>query len=152
MATKGGDLAYPIEILEHMRVTIIVFMAVLSFQPGCSSNDNNDNTPGGVTSGIWRVSTFSERGSDETGDFSGWIFQFSANGQLSANKGGVAKTGTWSMNNSSRFNIDLGPKTDANKPLGELTDDWKVISVTNTQIKLTDDNASSAEFLTFTKN
>lgn len=152
MATRGGKLTYPTETLEHMRIQSYVFIAASSFLLACSSNDNNDNAPGGVTSGNWRVSTFSERGSDETGDFSGWTFQFAANGQLSASKSGAGKTGTWSMNNNTRFNIDLGPKTDANEPLGELTDDWKIISVSNTQIKLTDDNTSSAEFLTFTKN
>lgn len=119
---------------------------------GCSSNDKDDNPPGAVTSGSWRVSTFSERGSDETGDFSGYTFTFSAGGEARAVKGGVSKTGSWSMSGSTRFNIDFGAKTDANKPLGELTDDWKIISISSTQIKLTDDNPSSAEFLTFTKN
>ncbi|WP_341842334.1 hypothetical protein [Chitinophaga caseinilytica] len=131
---------------------ICLLLLWVSVLHGCSSNDNNDNSPGAVTSGSWRVSTFSERGSDETGDFAGYTFTFSANGQALAVKGGVSKAGSWSMSGSSRFNVDFGAKSDANKPLGELTDDWKIISVSGTQIKLTDDNPSSAEFLTFTKN
>ena len=63
------------------------------------------------------------------------------------------KEGNWSESTSSqRLVIDLGAKTDANKPLGELTDDWVITSKTATKINLTDDNAASNELLEFTKN
>ncbi|MBO9153078.1 lipocalin family protein [Chitinophaga sp. GCM10012297] len=129
----------------------LIFLAV--FFAACSSNNNDNAGPGAVTSGTWRVSHFSERGDDETGDFSGYSFSFSGNGSATAVRSGNSQTGTWSVNGSStRFSIDFGAKTDANKPLGELTDDWKVISISASEIKLTDDNATSAEFLTFAKN
>lgn len=96
---------------------------------------------------------FTDSGNDETADFSGYSFTFSTSGSVTAVKNGVTQTGTWSVNTSSnKFNIDLGPKLDTNKPLGELTDDWKIISVSETVIQLEDDNASSNEKLTFTKN
>lgn len=135
-----------------MRIISTLLPLAFALLTACSSDRNDDNSPAGITSGTWRVSTFSERGSDETGDFSGYTFSFGADGQATALKSGASKTGTWSMDNNTRFNIDFGPKTDANKPLGELSDNWKVISVTGREIRLTDDNVSSAEFLTFTKN
>lgn len=121
------------------------------------SNDNNDPAPvpdpQAPTTGTWRVTLFSERGNDETSDFNGYVFTFDSNGSAVATKGGVNKNGTWSINGSStEFNIDFGEKNDANKPLGELTDDWEIISVTSTEIKLKDDNDASAEFLTFNQN
>ncbi len=129
----------------------LIFLAV--FFAACSSGNNDNPGPGAVTSGTWRVSHFSERGSDETGDFSGYSFSFSGNGSATAAKPGGTQTGAWSLNSSgTRFSIDFGAKTDANKPLGELTDDWKVISISASEIKLTDDNAGSEEFLTFAKN
>ncbi len=68
-------------------------------------------------------------------------------------KNGVTTNGTWSINSSSnKFNIDLGPKIVSNKPLGELTDDWQILSNTATEIRLTDDNVTSNEFVTFKKN
>ena len=70
---------------------------------------------------------------------------------MTATKAGSSKTGTWNNNNND-FNIDIGEKTDSNKPLGELTDDWDIISKSSTEIKLKDDNNASAEFLTFQKN
>ncbi|HRP32347.1 MAG TPA: hypothetical protein PKV73_10665 [Agriterribacter sp.] len=101
--------------------------------------------------GTWRIVLFTDHGNDETNDFSGYLFSFGNNGVLEASKSGRAKTGTWSYEGD-EFNIDLGEKTDSNKPLGELTDDWELISQTSTEIKLKDDNDSSAEFLTFKKN
>ncbi len=134
-----------------MKQLILSGLFCAALFSACSSG--SDNNPGAVTDGTWRVSHFSERGDDETGDFSGYVFTFAGNGSASAVKQGVNKSGSWSLNSTStRFSIDFGPKTDANKPLGELTDDWMVLSLTDREIKLTDDNAASAEFLTFTKN
>lgn len=122
------------------------------------SNDNDNNPaptvdPQAPTAGTWRVTLFSERGNDETSDFSGYTFTFDSDGTAIATKTGANRNGTWSINNSStKFNIDFGVKGDANKPLGELTDDWEIISVTSTEIKLKDDNDASAEFLTFNQN
>ena len=110
------------------------------------SNINNN-----ISNGTWRITLFTDSGNDETGDFSGYSFTFGDNGVLTATKAGSSKTGTWNNNNND-FNIDIGEKTDSNKPLGELTDDWDIISKSSTEIKLKDDNNASAEFLTFQKN
>ncbi|OYW19043.1 MAG: hypothetical protein B7Z54_04750 [Sphingobacteriales bacterium 12-47-4] len=127
-----------------------LFLSILLVS--CTSRlDDNSNTSQVATSGSWRVTLFTDSGNDETTDFAGYTFTFNDNGTISAVKNGTTQSGTWLVT-SSKFNIDLGPKIDANKPLGELTDDWKILSSSNTEIRLTDDNASSNEFLTFTKN
>ncbi len=117
----------------------------------CTRNLDNNNTSNIATAGTWRVTLFTDSGNDETSDFAGYSFSFGNNGTLTATKNGTSQNGTWSTS-SGRFIINLGPKVDTNKPLGELTDDWKIISTSDAEIKLTDDNPSSAEFLTFTKN
>ncbi len=133
-------------------VTGVLILVSCTRSPDSIGANNGTNSASNITAGNWRVTLFSERGINETADFAGFSFSFNANGVLVATRNGVSQNGTWSITNSStKFNIDLGPKTDVNKPLGELTDNWKIISVTATEIKLTDDNATSAEFLTFTK-
>lgn len=136
--------------MKALFLSVLVAFTALS----CERTATEDATITQVTtSGTWKVSLFSERGNDETSDFAGYTFTFNTDGSLRAVRNGVTTTGTWSLANSStQFNIDLGPKSDLNKPLGELTDDWKVLSNTTTEIRLTDDNASSAEFLTFSRN
>lgn len=130
--------------------TFFLFAVTIIISSSCTRS--LDNNPSGVaTAGTWKVTLFSDSGNDETSDFAGYSFTFNADGSLLASNGSISKTGTWSTG-SSKFTINLGPKDNTNKPLGELTDDWKIISTSDTQIKLTDDNSSSGEFLTFSKN
>ncbi|MCF6407145.1 lipocalin family protein [Chitinophaga filiformis] len=130
---------------------ILLYACILS----CSNDDNPAPPPDrdAPTTGTWRVTLFSERGNNETGDFNGYTFTFDSNGSATASKNSTNRSGTWSINSSAtEFNIDFGEKSDANKPLGELTDDWEIISITSTEIKLKDDNDASEEFLTFNQN
>ncbi len=131
-----------------------ILTALTVFTSSCDPASGVDSTTSQiVASGSWKVTLFTDSGNDETSDFLGYTFTFNSNGILSVVKNGVTTNGTWNVNSSSnKFNIDLGPKIVSNKPLGELTDDWKILSTTETVIRLTDDNASSNEFLTFTKN
>lgn len=129
-------------------------IAILSSCERSSSIDNSSiSTNQVVTTGNWRVTLFTDSGNDETSDFIGYNFVFNTDGTIVVTKNGVTKNGTWSVNESSnKLIIDLGPKDATNKPLGELTDDWRIISKDNSEIKLTDDNPTSAELLTFTRN
>ena len=131
---------------------MVIILAVILVS--CTSGDNGtSNNPQIVTSGTWRVSSFIDSGNDETSDFTGYSFVFNTTGTITATKNASSQNGTWSINSSSnKFIIDLGPKTTANHPLGELTDDWKILSSSTTEIRLADDNPTSTEFVTFTKN
>ena len=134
-----------------MKLKLTIAVIGLFIIAACTRSLDDSNTTDIVVSGTWRVSLFTDSGNDETSDFTGYSFTFNNNGSITATKNGVSQNGTWSIS-SGKFNIDLGAKIDSNKPLGELTDDWKIISTSATEIKLTDDNSASAEFLTFTKN
>lgn len=128
---------------------IVAILALNAITVSCSRSLDNPNNV--IVDGTWKVTLFTDSGNDETSDFSGYSFTFGNNGTVTATKSGASQNGMWSTS-SNKFNIDLGPKVDTNKPLGELTDDWKIISSSATELKLTDDNSTSNEFLTFTKN
>jgi hypothetical protein len=133
---------------------MFVFLGLCSIVfSGCTKEDSPASVFDAITNGTWKVSHFSERTNNETDDFSGYVFTFQTNGKVLAAKNGVIKEGNWSESRSSqKLVIDLGVKSDANKPLGELSDDWVITSKTATKINLTDDNSSSNELLEFTKN
>ena len=139
-----------------VKLSAIAALALAMFFSNCSRNsssDNNGPVSPIVTAGGWHVSLFSERGDNETSDFDGYNFTFQTDGKLIAQKGAVTKQGTWSENTSShKLIIDLGPKQDSNKPLGELTDDWVIVSSGSNKISLTDDNSSREELLEFTRH
>jgi hypothetical protein len=132
-----------------MRLLFLITMLSVAFI-SCKKDDDNPTTndTSGVSTGTWKVSLFTDSGKNETANFSSYSFTFKNDGTATAND----KPGTWSINSSkTKFNINFGEKSDANKPLGELTDDWVIISVTSNEIKLKDDNEDSGEFLTFTR-
>ncbi|MEP7375313.1 MAG: hypothetical protein ABI675_18075 [Chitinophagaceae bacterium] len=135
---------------QFFLLTGSLFMSV-----SCSRNSNDMVTNPGqtVVSGAWRVSLFSNSGNNETIDFTGYVFTFNTGGVVAVAKSSTIQNGTWSINNSStKFSVDLGAKLTGNLPLGELTHEWKILSSNATEIRLGDDNPSSNEFLTFTKN
>lgn len=137
------------------RLTFPGVLAVLLLLTSCtkSTSDPGPVTPI-VTQGNWVVSLFTEPGENKTGEFSGYQFIFQSDGKLIVTKNGATqKEGSWSENTSShKLIIELGPKDNSNKPLGELTDDWVVSSRSETKISLRDDNSSSNEVLEFSKN
>lgn len=137
-----------------MKATILSLCLVITLAfSSCDTNNSISSNPAQVaSSGTWRVSLFTDSGNDETNNFSGYSFAFTSGGTLTVQKSGVSQNGTWSVSASSnKFNIDLGAKSGTN-PLGELTDDWNILSSSSTEIRLGDDNSSSNEFLTFSKN
>jgi hypothetical protein len=134
---------------------IVYALSFLMLALASCSNQNGDisNTSQYVSSGNWKVSLFSDSGNNETGNYTGYTFTFSDNGTISAVSTGNSRTGTWSFSSSSnKFIIDLGSKNDPANLLGELSDDWKILSSSATEIRLGDDNSTSNEFLTFSKN
>lgn len=136
-----------------MKKILFLLIPISIFFVACDSRSNStDNTNQVVTSGSWRISLYTDSGNNETSNFSGYTFVFNSNGTLEAIKNNVTQNGTWSISSSSnKFNINLGPKDNTNKPLGDLTDNWKILSNSTTEIRLTDDNPASAEFVTFSK-
>lgn len=144
---------YPLRLLllnKHMKLKITLASFLFLFlAASCSRSLDNNNATTVASSGAWRVALFTDSGNNETTDFLGYLFTFNSSGVLTVTKSTTIQNGTWSSG-SNKFNINLGPKDNTNKPLGELTDDWQIISVSDNEIKLKDD--SNAEFLTFTKN
>ncbi len=132
---------------------LVVLLLNSSCSKSCDSSSVSNVTPI-VTNGTWQVSLFSERGVNETSDFSGYSFTFQSDGKLIVQKGGATvKQGSWTEDNSSgKLIINLGVKDNTNKPLGQLTDDWLLTSKSDTKISLTDDNTARNEILEFTKN
>ena len=147
-----ADVVSSIKFYYMKKLLVILGLSSIVFA-GCTKEDGPSSAAEAFTNGTWRVTHFSERTNNETADFAGYTFTFQSNGKVLAAKNGVIKEGNWSESTSSqKLIIDLGAKTDANKPLGELSDDWVIVSKSEKKINLSDDNSSSNELLEFTKN
>ena len=85
-------------------------------------------------SGTWVISSFIESGTDETNDFTGYVFTFNSDGSLVADNGTMTVSGTWSVTSDdssdddddydSDDDIDFNIFFAAPPTFEELTEDW----------------------------
>jgi hypothetical protein len=125
-------------------------LLLVAFLSNCKKDDNSNSSVSGIiVTGSWRVSYFHENSEDHTNDFSGYNFQFNSNGTMSAISGGITTNGTWKNDDSNNeFHMTIG----SSSPLSDISKGWIVISKTNTEFNLKDDNSSGNEELHFIKN
>ena len=139
---------------------IFVLLAILTVAIlSCSKDDDNSSTvsPGNVsntvTSGTWRITYYWDSDHDETSDFSGYTFTFASGGVLTAVKSGTTVTGSWSTGtDDSKTELVISFASPAS--FIEISDDWEVIEMTSTRIKLRDVSGGNGgtDYLTFEKN
>ncbi|MBT0607391.1 hypothetical protein KIV10_04285 [Aequorivita echinoideorum] len=114
-----------------------------------------------VQNGNWRITYYFDTDQEETNHFTGYIFTFNSNNSLVAVKGDNSVTGTWSITNGSSSDDDGGSSNDTDfniffsspADFEELSDDWDIISISNSKIELTDVSGGNGgtDFLTFEK-
>ncbi len=140
-----------------MKKRIVFSYIILStlWIAGCTSDDSSENTGNldamvqeitdMVVSGSWIVTSFIDSGVDETDDFSGYVFTFNANGSLTASNGTNTIEGSWSI--TSDDSSDDSPDDDFDDvdfniffaspdSFSELTEDWEIVSSSDSRIDL----------------
>lgn len=112
-----------------------------------------------VSAGTWRITSFVDSGTDETGNFNGYTFTFASDGTLSATNGSNTYAGTWSVTDSnssddSADDLDFNIFFNATGNFEDLNDDWDISSHSSTTIALIDVSGGNGgtDYLTFTKN
>jgi hypothetical protein len=147
-------------------IPILLCLFMLNVASMCSSDDNSsssqDPTPviNAATQGTWRVTSFVDSGTDETNHFTGYNFTFSSGGVLTATNGSNTVPGTWSVTNDNSNDdnpsndLDFNITFSAPANFVDLTDDWDIVSYSNTTISLIDVSGGNGgtDTLVFTKN
>ncbi len=93
-----------------------------------------------LTGGSWYVSYYYHN-EDETGDYAGYVFTFSANGTVAAVKNGNTYSGSWNahLEGSTQFlDIDFSSSN-----LGDLDDDWRVLEFSEQTVRLRQDGGGN---------
>ena len=147
---------------------ILVIFIYTGLAMSCDKDDDNNQQQETSVSqikntaqiGTWKITYFFDSDHEETGHFTGYLFTFNGNGSLVAVKGSTTVTGTWSVTDSNSSDDDGGSNgTDFNiffaspADFEDLSDDWDIISVSNSKIELTDVSGGNGgtDFLTFEK-
>lgn len=138
---------------------ILILLAIVTFA-SCSSDDDSgnvntnefENIKTTLPQGEWKVSKLIDGQSDHTMDFESFTFTFNGDGTVKAQNDLLTENGTWAYDNSSSSE-ELVLQFSEQTPFDEINDDWDIVSVTNSQIELSDISGGDGdvELLTFTK-
>jgi hypothetical protein len=144
-----------------MKILLKAVLAIFIYTGLAMSCDKTiAQTKNTVQSGSWKITYFFDSNQNETNHFTGYVFTFNENGSLVAVKGSTTVTGTWSVTDSNSSDDDGGLgdvdfKIFFASPADfeDLSDDWDIISVSNSKIELTDVSGGNGgtDFLTFEK-
>ena len=135
-----------------LAVIAITFVTACTRQADTPSNNNNGNSSNGTTvTGTFSITSFTDNNSheDKTADFAGYTFEFTQAGKIIATKGGASEEGTYSEKPSHEGE---GAKLTINfssQALSPLNKGWLIVTISDAEIDLRDDDASSNEVLQF---
>jgi hypothetical protein len=141
-----------------MKTLIIFLLSLMVFAcEDSATNESQNMVTSIVTSGTWRITYYYDTDKEETTTFTGFNFTFAT--ALTATKGSTTHTGTWSISDTNsnddtmddlHFNIAFTAPPD----FEDLSDDWDILEVTDTRIKLIDLSGGNGgtDYLTFEKN
>jgi hypothetical protein len=123
---RTGYCYFTTLILSMKKTIAVVCLAMLLFScKKAIQNKQEDLIIKAMTSGQWTVTSFSQNGSDITGNFNGYKFQYYSNRTVDAIKNGaLEKTGTWdgdgpTMTTWANF-------TNATTPLSLINGSWHI--------------------------
>ena len=143
---------------------ILLPMVALGLLTSCSKwkNDQKQINKAAIE-GTWIVSSYIDDGDDETADFTTFRLDFLEDGILNGtdllSSNSNPYVGSWSVTDSnsnddnSLEDLDFNINFAVGNKLDDLSDDWDIISYTDTEIKLIDvsGGGGGTDYLTLTK-
>jgi hypothetical protein len=146
--------------------TLLILIS-LSFASCSKSDDSLPNAAdtssqkNEILGKTWTISSYIDKGKDETYHFSGYSFTFGENGIFTATVSGTNFTGSWNISsNQSGFDDSGNHSGNSNKfiitatgndQMDELSDDFMIVSISSTEIILKDDNPTKVKELKFSR-
>lgn len=146
-----------------MMRTVLLSIGLLTMVTACSKWQNDQKQITKIsTDGEWVVSSYIDSGDDETSDFSTFRLHFIESGVLHGtdllSSNSNPYEGTWSItdsnsNDDNLSDLDFNMNFNVGNKLDDLSDDWDIISYTDTEIKLIDVSGGNGgtDYLTLTK-
>lgn len=140
-----------------MKKLLFLAFCIAGIITGCQNRDDNKINPGNANSpfpqsGEWVLTYYSDNGDVKTADYLVYDFDFKPANVVTATINDKTLNGSWSLsavdNNKRKLHLGFN---NGDQTLAALNDHWLVISVTETEIKLMDDDENSAKFLDFNR-
>jgi hypothetical protein len=147
------------QVIYMKKILGGILLITILIGTACTDDNNNSssisptNVNNTVSSGTWRITYYWDTDHEETSNYAGYAFTFAGGGVLTAVKTGSTVTGTWNSGmDDSKTKLVLNFTTPAS--FVEISDDWHVIEMTSTRIRLQDVSGGNGgtDLLTFEKN
>jgi len=155
--------------LSFLLLAIVFSIAVSCKKDAASNSTSNsviESQKAIVASNTWKVTSFIENGVDQTSDFATYLLQFNNDGSAVATSTGIGILyyGSWNLMKGSHSEYDdsgnhlsgdsniLGITLTGHYHMDEISEDWKIVKLTDTETWLLDDNKTSSKEIHFTKN
>jgi hypothetical protein len=160
-----------VKTVTHMNRWIIFSLFLFVFV-ACDDDKNDDNQNQraskvtevenrAINGQQWRVTNYTNENVDLTASFTGYIFEFDSNNLVTVTNGSDNFSGNWSVtddggddDSKSEFDdIDFNLQF-INPPMFvELTEDWEILSISDSKIELRHTSGSNGriDLLTFEK-
>ena len=142
-----------------LYLIIIFFVAAGCGDDGVTETDTKvQEVKNVVATGRWTITYFFDTDKEETDKFNGYTFDFGSGGTLNALNGPVTHSGSWSVtddgDSDNYEHIDFNISFSAPEDFVELSEDWKIISISNSKIALRHISGGNGgtDLLTFEKN
>lgn len=145
--------------MKSAKIAFAAFsLLLLAAFVSCQKSDDNSSSGGNTNvtpaTGQWKVTYFFDK-KDETGNYTGYTFEFGANGGLTASNGSQTWTGTWQTgidDSADKFLIDFTGVVPS--ALSDLEEDWRIISIEDNfmHFEHTSGGNGDTDVLKFTKN
>ena len=149
--------------INNMKTTLLS-LSLIALLGACSKWQSNQKQINNIsTDGTWIVSSYIDNGDDETAVFTTFRFTFLESGVLNAtdllSSNSNPYVGSWSVTDSNSndddnlADLDFNINFNVSNQLDDLSDDWDIISYTDTEIKLIDVSGGNGgtDYLTLTK-
>jgi hypothetical protein len=144
--------------------TTLLSLSLLALVGSCSKWQSNQKQINNITTdGTWIISSYIDDGDDETTDFATFRLSFLESGVLNAtdllSSNSNPYAGSWSVTDANSndddnlADLDFNINFSVSNKLDDLSDDWDIISYTETEIKLIDVSGGSGgtDYLTLNK-
>lgn len=138
-----------------MKLTRLYFVCLMFIGLACDDKNEKDQSAAAarivevenraINGQQWRITNYTESNVDQTASFNGYIFEFDSNNLLTVTNGSDNVAGTWSVvaaksdddDSESEFNdIDFNLMFTNPEMFAELTEDWEILSISDTKIEL----------------
>lgn len=134
--------------------------AIEEAEDDCDEDDDNDYNDDDVDdsdfisiliNGKWLVESFIDDGNDRTAGFTGYVFTFSSDKNVTAIKTSTTIPGIWNTSGDSG-EIELLISMSGNDPFDDISEDWSVINYNTNSIRLEKGDDDDKRILVFKKN